>query len=143
MHLRGQYADLCPLADGRLLMTYVMRDASSPSIQLRIGNADGSAWQADDALVVYNQTRDDLRDARQGYDDYLRSMATWSFGWPCTIQLADGSLLAAYYTGCGKGSGLRIARISMGQQPPAAAPAAAVSVRVSSGALPPQPALAK
>jgi len=111
--ISGQFSTLVELSDGRLLLLYVQR-TGEPSIRIRVGKHGGRVWEPTDSLVLHSQTADDLAAAaKQSYEDYLRNMARWSFGWPTAIELPSGELLVSYYVGEDDRSSIMLARIDV------------------------------
>jgi hypothetical protein len=111
--LPGQYSTALQRPDGRWLMLYVVRHGDS-AIRIAVGSTDGAKWQTREDWVLYSQRANDLA-AAQGreFGDYLQQMGQWSFGWPATITLRDGAILAAYYAGAGDRSSVYLARIEL------------------------------
>lgn len=109
----GQFSTMVELADGRLVLLYVRR-TGDPSIRIRIGRAEAElTWESEDSLILYSQARDDLAaTSNQGYEDYLRNMARWSFGWPTAIELPTGELLVCYYVGEDDRSSIMLVRVA-------------------------------
>jgi len=111
--ISGQYSTVVELADGRLLLLYVQR-TGEPSIRIRKSNDGGRSWDPTDSLVLHSQTADDLAAAsKQSYEDYLRNMARWSFGWPTAVELPNGGLLVSYYVGEDDRSSVMLARVDL------------------------------
>ncbi|WP_167859261.1 sialidase family protein [Paenibacillus cymbidii] len=76
--LAGQIpAHLLRLQDGRILLAYGMRNVGCSGICARISSDDGTSWSRP-VLIVDFQNRVDG-------------------GYPSTVQLADGTLVTAYY----------------------------------------------
>jgi len=67
--------DLLRLADGRVLLAYGMRDVYA--IGVRTADAEGRVWQPAQILC---------------------QLAPGDLGYPSTVQLADGTLVTAYYS---------------------------------------------
>ena len=65
---------LLRLEDGRILLTFGMRDVGA--IGIRVSNDEGRTWQPQDVLVHLGQG---------------------DLGYPASVQLPDGSLVTAYY----------------------------------------------
>lgn len=107
----GQFSTVVELAAGRLLLLFVQR-TGEPSIRVRSSHDGGRTWEPTDSLVLHAQTADDLAAAsKQSYEEYLRNMARWSFGWPSAIELPDGELLVSYYVGEDDRSSIMLARV--------------------------------
>ncbi|MCG3148634.1 MAG: hypothetical protein PCFJNLEI_02079 [Verrucomicrobiae bacterium] len=84
--LTGRYqhpAHLLRLADGRILLSYGIRQRGFYGLGALVGAKDGQTWLQPLVLL-------DLDDTTDG-------------GYPSTVQLADGSLLTAYYANGVKG----------------------------------------
>ena len=111
--ISGQFSTTVELGDGRLLLLYVRR-TGEPSIRIRVSNDGGRTWEPTDSLVLYSQQGDDLAAAGgQSFEDYLRNMARWSFGWPTAVELPNGELLVSYYVGEDDRSSILLARVNL------------------------------
>jgi sialidase-1 len=111
--IEGQFIDLLEMADGRVVLCYVTR-TGRPAIRIRVTNADPSAWTKAADHFVYEQDRDDLRDAASGgFGNYLQGMSRWSFGWPSIVPLDENRLLVAFYSGWEDFSGIQLAEIEL------------------------------
>jgi len=76
--LPGQHpANLLQLADGSVLLTYGLRNAGSYGVAARISSDRGRTWDA--PIVLFS-----LEEAADG-------------GYPSSVQLADGTIVTAYY----------------------------------------------
>jgi len=87
--LNGQHpADLTRLPDGRILLSYGVRNPGLWGVAVRIGDAMGRNWSAPLMLVDFKMSTDhpELADPRR------------DGGYPSTVALADGTLVTAYYT---------------------------------------------
>lgn len=71
-------AHLLRLADGRILLTYGIRERGHQGIGIRVSEDEGTTWKAPTRLVNLPETSDG--------------------GYPATVQLADGTLVTAYYS---------------------------------------------
>jgi hypothetical protein len=71
-------AHLLKLADGRVLLTYGIRERNHQGIGIRISADQGQTWGAPTRLINLEGTTDG--------------------GYPATAQLADGTLVTAYYS---------------------------------------------
>lgn len=71
-------AHLLKLSDGRLLLTYGNRNADNRGIDVRVSRDAGRTWAPPQRLI---------------------HLETGDLGYPDTVELADGRLLVAYYTG--------------------------------------------
>ena len=71
-------ADLRQLADGRILLTYGIRERGHFGIGMRTSVDDGKTWNPPTRIINLEGTTDG--------------------GYPSTIQLTDGSLVTAYYS---------------------------------------------
>ncbi len=71
-------AHLLKLADDQVLLTYGIRERHHQGIGIRVSEDRGQTWKAPTRLVNLEGTTDG--------------------GYPATVQLADGSLLTAYYS---------------------------------------------
>ncbi len=87
--LNGQHpADLTRLADGRILLTYGVRNPGLWGVAVRFGDATGRNWSAPMVLVDFETSSDHPGLAEPRRDG----------GYPSTVALADGTLVTAYYT---------------------------------------------
>ena len=71
-------AHLLQLDDGRILLTYGIREKGHQGVGMRISEDEGKTWKAPTRVVNLEGTTDG--------------------GYPSTVQLPDGSLLTAYYS---------------------------------------------
>jgi Neuraminidase (sialidase) len=71
-------AHLMKLADGRILLTYGIRERNHQGIGIRLSDDQGQTWKAPTRLVNLEGTTDG--------------------GYPATVQLTDGTLVTAYYS---------------------------------------------
>ena len=71
-------AHLMELADGRILLTYGIREKGHHGIGYRTSRDEGRTWSRPTRIVNLEETTDG--------------------GYPSTIQMADGTLLTAYYS---------------------------------------------
>jgi len=85
---RQHPADLTALPDGRILLSYGVRNEGNWSIAVRIGDADGRVWSPPIELVDLEGSTDQRADPKPIRDG----------GYPSTVVLADGTLVTAYYT---------------------------------------------
>ena len=96
----GQIAAPIPLADGRLLAFYVLRE---PPGQMRLIASDdgGVTWDAEGALVVYSKgaPREAGSDGESDFGQYWDDMFAWTFGHPAAVILDPTTLLLGYYAG--------------------------------------------
>lgn len=77
--LPGQHPPhLAQLADGRLLLTYGLRNKGLFGVAVRFSEDDGETWQAPKILVQLDEPTD--------------------CGYPSSSQLQDGRIVTAYYT---------------------------------------------
>ncbi len=74
---RQHPAHLCALSDGRVLLTYGVRNQNYYGVAARLSEDEGQSWGPPRRLV-------DLDDATDG-------------GYPSSVQLADGTVVTAYY----------------------------------------------
>ena len=75
---RHHPAHLMELADGRILLTYGIREKGHHGIGYRTSRDEGRTWSRPTRIVNLEETTDG--------------------GYPSTIQMADGTLLTAYYS---------------------------------------------
>lgn len=75
---RHHPAHLVQLYDGRVILTYGIREASRKGVGYRVSSDDGRTWGPPDQLVHLEGTGDG--------------------GYPATVQLADEMLVTAYYS---------------------------------------------
>jgi hypothetical protein len=71
-------AHLLQLQDGRILLTYGLRERGHQGIGIRISEDEGKTWQAPTRIVNLEGSTDS--------------------GYPSSVQLEDGSLVTAYYS---------------------------------------------
>ena len=71
-------AHLLEMADGRILLTYGIREKGHHGIGYRSSEDEGRTWSRPTRIVNLEETTDG--------------------GYPSTVQLADGTLLTAYYS---------------------------------------------
>ena len=81
-------ADLTRLPDGRILLSYGVRNDGDWGINVRIGDATARFWSAPSRLVDLEGSTDEPTVARPHRDG----------GYPSTVVLADGTLVTAYYS---------------------------------------------
>ncbi len=79
---QGYPANAIVLTDGRILLTYSNRTSGDPRIEAKISADGGRTWSP--AIRVAEVSPDPKR----GLED---------MGYPSTVQLADGTLVTAYY----------------------------------------------
>lgn len=112
----GQIAAPCQLADGRLLAFVV--DRGCPGTMTLWSSLDcGQSWPVEDRLVVHTHNeRAALSQGQNNIDfrQYWEDMGKWSFGHPAIRQLADGSILLAWYAGSPDRMSIHRARVSEG-----------------------------
>jgi hypothetical protein len=85
---RQHPADLTALPDGRILLTYGIRNEGNWSIAYRVADAEAKNWSAPVELVDLEGSTDQRFDPQPVRDG----------GYPSTVVLADGTLVTAYYT---------------------------------------------
>ena len=71
-------AHLLRLKDGRILLTYGLREKGHQGIGMRVSADEGKTWQAPTRIVNLQGSTDS--------------------GYPSSVQLTDGSLVTAYYS---------------------------------------------
>jgi len=81
-------ADLTRLPDGRVLLSYGVRNDGDWGINVRIGDPEARAWSAPLRLVDLEGSTNQPNLAQPQRDG----------GYPSTVVLADGTLITAYYT---------------------------------------------
>lgn len=89
LSLNGQHpADFTRLGDGRILLSYGVRNPGLWGVAVRLGDVTGRKWSAPMMLVDFETSSDhpQLADPRR------------DGGYPSTVALADGTLVTAYYT---------------------------------------------
>lgn len=69
--------NLCPLSDGRVLMTYGVRNHGHWGVGARTSSDAGETWSAPSFLAHFAEARDG--------------------GYPSSVQMPDGSIVTAYY----------------------------------------------
>lgn len=82
-----QPGHLLKLADGRVLLTFGMRNISA--VGVRVSDDEGRTWGATGVLVKLPSWKGLTFDPPYRVSD---------LGYPSTVQLADGSLVTAYYS---------------------------------------------
>jgi hypothetical protein len=86
--LNGQHpADLTLLADGRVLLSFGIRTPGLWGVGVRFGDATGRNWTSPMVLVDFETSSDHPAEADPRRDG----------GYPSTVELADGTLVTAYY----------------------------------------------
>jgi photosystem II stability/assembly factor-like uncharacterized protein len=87
--LNGQHpADLTRLPDGRIVLSYGVRNPGLWGVAVRFGDATARNWSAPLVLVDFEDSSDHPRLADPRRDG----------GYPSTVATADGTLVTAYYT---------------------------------------------
>jgi len=84
---RQHPADLTRLPDGRILLTYGLRNEGIWGVCVRFGDADARTW-GEPVLLVNMEDATDLADGVLKKDG----------GYPSTVVLSNGTLVTAYYT---------------------------------------------
>ncbi len=86
--LNGQHpADLTLLPDGRVLLSYGIRNPGLWGVGVRFGDRAGRAWSSPLVLVDFEDSSDHPREADPRRDG----------GYPSTAVASDGTLVTAYY----------------------------------------------
>ena len=78
-------AHLCQLQDGSILLTYGVRNRGMLGVCARVSKDEGLTWDA--PRVLFNTTVNIANASPQGVDG----------GYPGSVQLADGTIVTAYY----------------------------------------------
>lgn len=87
--LNGQHpGDLTRLPDGRIVLSYGLRNPGLWGVAVRMGDAIGRNWGAPILLVDFEGSTDHPRETETRPDG----------GYPSTVVAADGTLVTAYYT---------------------------------------------
>lgn len=87
--LPGQHpADLTLLPDGKLLLTYGVRNQGQWAVHLRWADAEARTWSAPTELVDLEGATNQRFAPNPGRDG----------GYPSTVVLSDGTLVTAYYS---------------------------------------------
>jgi hypothetical protein len=87
--LPGQHpADLTLLPDGKVLLTYGVRNQGQWAVHLRWADAEARTWSAPTMLVDLEGATNQRFSANPGRDG----------GYPSTVVLSDGTLVTAYYS---------------------------------------------
>lgn len=87
--LPGQHpADLTRLPDGRILLSYGLRNPGAWGVAVRFGDRTGREWSSPWTLVDFEDSTDQPHAADPRRDG----------GYPSTVVAADGALVTAYYT---------------------------------------------
>jgi len=81
-------ADLTRLPDGRILLSYGVRNEGRWAIDVRVGDPTARTWSAPMSLV----------DLEGSTDARLDPNPTRDGGYPSTVVLADGTFVTAYYS---------------------------------------------
>lgn len=81
-------ADLTRLPDGRILLTYGVRNDGFWGVHVRIGDASARVWSAPLTLVDFEGSTDEPNRPAPRRDG----------GYPSTVVLSDGMLVTAYYS---------------------------------------------
>lgn len=81
-------ADLTRLPDGRILLTYGVRNDGEWGINVRIGDPEARVWSAPIRLIDLEGATDEPNLPQPRRDG----------GYPSTVVLADGTLVTAYYS---------------------------------------------
>ncbi|HRE83617.1 MAG TPA: sialidase family protein [Opitutaceae bacterium] len=81
-------ADLTRLPDGRILLTYGVRNDGFWGVHIRIGDATAKVWSAPMTLVDFEGSTDEPNRPAPRRDG----------GYPSTVALSDGMLVTAYYS---------------------------------------------
>jgi len=81
-------ADLTRLPDGRILLSYGVRNDGVWAIHVRVGDATARNWSGPIALV----------DLEGSTDEPNRAAPRRDGGYPSTVVLGDGTLVTAYYS---------------------------------------------
>ncbi|MBS0664252.1 MAG: exo-alpha-sialidase [Verrucomicrobia bacterium] len=88
LSLNGEHpADLTRLPDGRILLSYGLREPGLWGVAVRFGDRDGRNWSSPTVLVDFEDSSDHPREADPRRDG----------GYPSTVVAADGTLVTAYY----------------------------------------------
>lgn len=96
------------LPDGRVVLAWVDRFQTSPTIRARLAPAADAPFEADSEVVVYrhpNPTADDTDQAG------ALGLSVWSFGLPYAEVLSEGDVLVVYYAGTEAAMDVHWARI--------------------------------
>lgn len=87
--LLGQHpADLTRMKDGRILLTYGVRNRGMRGIAYRIADTEARNWDRPAMLVHFPDA---------GFEHTANPMGRADLGYPSTVSLADGTLVTAYY----------------------------------------------
>ncbi len=78
-------AQLCALQDGAILLTYGVRNRGMLGVCARVSRDEGRTWDA--PRVLFNTTVNIANASPEGVDG----------GYPSSVQLADGTIVTAYY----------------------------------------------
>ena len=81
-------ADLTLLPDGRVLLSYGVRNDGDWGVAVRVADPEARAWSAPIRLVEFEGSTDEPNQAKPHRDG----------GYPSTVALADGTLITAYYS---------------------------------------------
>jgi hypothetical protein len=89
-HIPGH---LLKLSDGRILLTYGIREPDHHGIGIRLSDDEGHTWQPQKMLLHLENRGMDLK----GVPDPTGA-SRQDGGYPSTVELSDGTLVTAYYS---------------------------------------------
>jgi hypothetical protein len=111
----GQICTPLFLPGGRVFAAYVHRH-NPPSLRAILSNDYGRSWTAYEELVFYEKTlggQESGMGGKRDFADYWADMSVWTFGHPAAVNLPDGDVLVAYYSGDETAMSMHWARIAL------------------------------
>jgi len=100
--LHGGPINPITLSDGRVLVAYARREPPS-GIRVAVSVDAEQPWTFDEEVELYDGVRRVVTGARGGRaatrdrDPLWGSMWGWTFGSPCPVELADGTVLVVFF----------------------------------------------
>lgn len=87
-----------PIDKNRFAVVAVDRNFSQ-AITLYLTDNGGKTFDAAEPLIIYRHPKASV--SKDKLNEQLVEMSNWSYGLPTGVCLSDGSILIAYYAGCG------------------------------------------
>jgi hypothetical protein len=100
--LHGGPINPITLRDGRVLVAYARREPPA-GIRIAVSTSAADLWTFDEEVELYDGVRRVMtgevaaRAASRSPDPLWGSMWGWTFGSPCPLELADGTVLVAFF----------------------------------------------